>query len=173
MIAQSAETDQAVRPPSKLATTPVLYSADEEFAIGGSRVVRSSDSDEVTLAAAGITLHEALAAADELAAEGVAARVIDLYSVKPIDQQTLIEAAEATGVIVTVEDHHPEGGIGDAVLEVFAKSNSRPRIVTLAVRVMPTSGTSAELLAQAGIDRARIADTVRELVTARASSSVR
>ena len=155
------------------AETPVLYSADEEFEIGGSRVVRSSDSDEVTLAAAGITLHEALAAADELSAEGVAARVIDLYSVKPIDQQTLIEAAEATGVIVTVEDHHPEGGIGDAVLEVFAESSSRPRIVTLAVRVMPTSGTPAELLAQAGIDRARIADTVRELVTGRASSSVR
>jgi transketolase len=153
------------------AETPVLYSADEEFEIGGSRVVRSSDSDEVTLAAAGITLHEALAAADELAAEGVAARVIDLYSVKPIDQQTLIEAAEATGVIVTVEDHHPEGGIGDAVLEVFAENSSRPRIVTLAVRVMPTSGTPAELLAQAGIDRARIADTVRTLVTARSKSA--
>jgi transketolase len=94
------------------AATPVLYASDEEFKIGGSRVVRSSDSDEVTLVAAGITLHEALAAADALAAEGVTARVIDLYSVKPIDEQTLIEAAEATGLIVTVEDHHPEGGIG-------------------------------------------------------------
>ena len=109
----------------------------------------------------------------QLAAEGVAARVIDLYSVKPIDAQTLIEAAEATGAIVTVEDHHPEGGIGDAVLEVFADSDSRPRIVMLAVRVMPTSGTPAELLAQAGIDRVQIAETVRELVAARSSSSVR
>ena len=138
------------------ASLPVLYAADEEFEIGGSRVVRSSDSDEVTLVAAGITLHEALAAADELAAEGVAARVIDLYSVKPIDEQTLIEAAEATGVIVTVEDHHAEGGIGDAVLEVF----EAPRIVTLAVRVMPTSGTR-RAARQAGIDRVQIAETVR------------
>jgi transketolase len=149
------------------AELPVLYAADEQFEIGGSRVVRSSDDDEVTLVAAGITLHEALAAAEQLATEGVAARVIDLFSVKPIDAKTLIEAADATGVIVTVEDHHPEGGIGDAVLEVFAESGSRPRIVTLAVRVMPTSGTPAELLAQAGIDRGRIAETVRELVAER------
>jgi transketolase len=90
-------------------------------------------------------LHEALAAAEQLAAEGVAARVIDLYSVKPIDAHTLTEAAEATGAIVTVEDHHLEGGIGEAVLDVFAGSASPPRIVTLAVRVMPTSGTPAEL----------------------------
>jgi transketolase len=153
------------------ASTPVLYAADEEFEIGGSRVVRSSDSDEVTLVAAGITLHEALAAADALAREGVAARVIDLYTVKPIDEQTLIEAAEATGVIVAVEDHHAEGGIGDAVLEVFADSGSRPRIVTLAVRVMPTSGTPAELLAQAGIDRVQIAETVRTLIAAGSRSA--
>ena len=151
--------------------TPVLYAAEEEFEIGGSRVVRSSDNDEVTLVAAGITLHEALAAADELAAEGVAARVVDLYSVKPIDEQTLIEAAEATGVIVTVEDHHAEGGIGDAVLEVFADTSARPRIVILAVRAMPTSGTPAELLAQAGIDRVQIAETVRSLVAVRSISA--
>jgi transketolase len=153
------------------ASTPVLYATDEEFEIGGSRVVRFSDGDEVTLVAAGITLHEAIAAADELAGEGVAARVVDLYSVKPIDEQTLIEAAEATGVIVTVEDHHAEGGIGDAVLEVFADSSTRPRIITLAVRVMPTSGTPAELLAQAGIDRVTIAETVRTLVAARSRSA--
>jgi transketolase len=155
------------------AALPVLYAADEEFEIGGSRVLRSSDDDEVTLVAAGITLHEALVAATQLAAEGVAARVIDLYSIKPIDAQALIEAAEATGAIVTVEDHHPEGGIGDAVLEVFADSDLRPRIIMLAVRVMPTSGTPAELLGQAGIDRVQIAETVRELVAARSSSSVR
>jgi transketolase len=149
--------------------TPVLYTATEEFEIGGSRVIRSSDDDQATIVAAGITLHEALAAADELAAEGVAARVIDLYSVKPIDTQTLTEAAEATSLIVTVEDHHPEGGIGDAVLAVFADSSSRPRIVTLAVRVMPTSGTPVELLAQAGIDRAQIAETVRTLIAARST----
>jgi transketolase len=151
------------------ASTPVLYAAEEEFEIGGSRVVRSSDRDELTLVAAGITLHEALAAAEELAAEGLAVRVIDLYSVKPIDEQTLIDAAEATGVIVTVEDHHAEGGIGDAVLEVFADDSSRPRILALAVREMPTSGTPAELLAQAGIDRVQIAETARTLVAARSN----
>ncbi|HXT43564.1 MAG TPA: transketolase [Pseudonocardiaceae bacterium] len=152
------------------AATPVLYPADEEFPIGGSRVVRCSGRDDVTLVAAGITLHEALAAADELADQGVTARVVDLYSIKPIDKQTLIDAAEATGVIVTVEDHHPEGGIGDAVLEVFADTSSRPRIGTLAVRVMPTSGTPAELLGQAGIDRTQIAQTVRTLLVARSTS---
>jgi len=146
------------------ASTPVLYPPDEEFRIGGSHVIRSSEDDEVTIIAAGITLHEALAAAEELAGEGVAARVVDIYSVKPIDEQTLIEAAEATGILVTVEDHHAEGGIGDAVLEVFANTDSRPRILTLAVRVMPTSGTPAELLAQAGIDRLQIAETVRTLL---------
>jgi transketolase len=151
--------------------TPVLYHAEEEFEIGGSRVLRSSESDQVTLVAAGITLHEALAAADQLATEGIPARVIDLYSVKPIDAQTLLEAAEATAVIVTVEDHHPEGGIGDAVLEVFADATSRPRIVMLAVRVMPTSGTPRELLAQAGIDRHKITETARTLVKQAASAS--
>ena len=153
------------------AATSVLYAAGEEFEIGGSRVLRSSDADEVTIVAAGITLHEALAAADELAHDGVSARVIDLYSVKPIDAQTLIEAAEATGAIVTVEDHHPEGGIGGAVLEAFADSDSRPRIVALAVREMPTSGTPAELLAQAGIDRTHIVEAVRALVAQRLTSA--
>jgi transketolase len=151
------------------AATPVLYGPSERFEIGGSHVIRSSNADEITLVAAGITLHEALAAADELAGEGIVARVIDLYSIKPIDEQTLLEAAEATGAIVTVEDHRAEGGIGDAVLEVFGDSTSRPRIVTLAVRVMPTSGTPAELLAQAGIDRAHIAETARKLARTPAS----
>ncbi|MGI8623243.1 MAG: transketolase, partial [Solirubrobacteraceae bacterium] len=151
------------------AATPVLYRPEESFEIGGSRVVLSSGgADEVTIVAAGITLHEALAAAAELAQDGVPARVIDLYSVKPIDEQTLIEAADATGAILTVEDHHPEGGIGDAVLEVFADTATRPRIVTLAVREMPTSGTPAELLTQAGIDREHIVRAARELVGARA-----
>jgi transketolase len=151
--------------------TPVLYHAEEEFEIGGSRVLRSSESDQVTLVAAGITLHEALAAADQLATEGIPARVIDLYSVKPINAQPLLEAAEATALIVTVEGHHPEGGIGDAVLEVFADATSRPRIVMLAVRVMPTSGTPHELLAQAGIDRHKITETARTLVKQAASAS--
>jgi transketolase len=142
----------------------VLYPADDEFHIGWSRVLRCSIHDEVTLVAAGITLHEALAAADTLAVDGIAARVIDLYSIKPIDATVLREAAEATGMIVTVEDHHPEGGLGDAVLEVLADTTARPRIVSLAVRGMPTSGTPAELLAQAGIDRDQITKTVLGLL---------
>jgi transketolase len=153
------------------AATSVIYGADEQFEIGGARVLRSSEADEVALVGAGITLHEALAAAEELAADGIACRVIDLYSVKPIDEHTLHEAAAATGAIVTVEDHHPEGGLGEAVLQVFAARDLRPRIVTLAVRVMSTSGAPDELLAQAGIDRARIAETVRTLVAERSTSA--
>jgi transketolase len=146
------------------AALPALYPPDEQFEVGGSRVLRCSIHDQVTLVAAGITVHEALAAAETLASDGIAARVIDLYSIKPIDALTLIDAAEATGLVVTVEDHHPEGGLGDAVLEVFADTTSRPRLVPLAVRGMPTSGKPEELLAQAGIDRDHITKTVRGLV---------
>jgi len=144
---------------------PVIYSADERFELGGSKVVRSSDGDAVALVGAGITLHEALAAAEKLAEDGIAARVIDLYSVKPIDAATLREAAQATGGrIVTAEDHWPEGGLGEAVLSVFADGDERPRVVTLAVGDMPTSGTPAELLHAAGIDADAIAEAARRLV---------
>ncbi len=146
---------------------PVLYPADEPFPIGGSRVVRSSDSDDVTLVGAGITLHEALAAAETLAGEGISARVIDVYSVKPIDGATLAEAAEATGGIVVVEDHWPEGGIRDAVLEVFAEAGAYVPVTSLAPTDMPTSGTPEQLLDQAGIDRAHIAAAARSLVGAK------
>jgi transketolase len=149
------------------ASTPVIYEPDESFPIGGSKVVRGSDSDDVTIVGAGITLHGALEAATMLESEGLTARVIDLYSVKPIDAETLRAAAEATGGrLVTVEDHWPEGGLGDAVLEVFAEAEERPRVVKLAVREMPGSGTPDELLAEAGIDAAHIADAARRLVGA-------
>ena len=144
--------------------TPTLYDADEGFAIGGSRVLRSSDRDAVAIVAAGITLHEALKAAALLEAEGTNARVIDLYSVKPVDADTLRAAADATGRLVTVEDHWAEGGLGDAVLEVFANAVARPRILKLGVREMPTSGTPSELLEGAGIDAEHIAAAVRNLV---------
>jgi transketolase len=144
--------------------TPVIYPAGESFPIGGSRVVRSSASDHVTLVGAGITLHQALAAADLLAGEGINARVIDLYSVKPVDGETLRQAALATGRIVTAEDHWPEGGLGEAVLSVFADTAERPRIIQLAVRHMPGSATPAQQLAEAGIDAAAIATAARELV---------
>ncbi len=145
--------------------TPVLYSPDEEFAIGGSRVLRSSASDEVALIGAGITVHEALEAADALAEEGIAARVIDLYSIKPLDGETLAAAVEATGGrLVTIEDHWPEGGLGDAVLAALADSDEPPRVVKLAVHEMPKSGTPDELLAAAGIDAEHIAAAARRLV---------
>jgi transketolase len=146
------------------AALPTLYGAYEEFKIGGSRVVRSSERDQVAIVAAGITVHEALKAASELEAEGIHARVVDLYSVKPVDVATLRETALATsGRLVTVEDHRPQGGLGEAVMSVFANSAHRPRIVKLAVRDMPGSGTPAELLAAAGIDAVAIADAARAL----------
>jgi transketolase len=147
--------------------TPVIYGPEEEFPIGGSKVVRSSDDDALTIIGAGITLHEALKAADLLAEEGLNARVIDLYSVKPIDAETLRAAAEATdGRVITVEDHWSEGGLGEAVLSAFADADERPRVVMLAVRELPGSGKPAELLNAAGIDAEHIADAARRLVGA-------
>jgi transketolase len=149
----------------------VLYEAGEDFPVGGAKVVRSSEDDDVTLIGAGITLHEALKAADALAEQGVTARVIDLYSVKPVDEETLRAAAEATGRFVVVEDHWPEGGLAEAVLSVFADSDERPRVEHLAVREMPGSGTPAELLAAAGIDAEHIATAARALVESAVGAS--
>jgi transketolase len=147
------------------ANTPVIYEAGEDFPVGRAKVVRSSESDDVALIGAGITLHEALKAADALAEAGVGARVVDLYSVKPVDVETLRAAAEATGGrFVVAEDHWPEGGLAEAVLSAFADSDERPRVVHLAVRELPGSGTPAELLAAAGIDADHIAAAARELV---------
>ena len=147
------------------ADTPVIYGPDEEFPVGGAKVVRSSEDDDVALVGAGITLHGALEAAEMLAAEGVSARVIDLYSVKPIDEATLREAADVTGGrLVVAEDHRPEGGLGEAVLSVFADSDEKPRVAHLAVRDLPASGKPAELLAAAGIDAESIAAAARSLV---------
>ena len=149
--------------------TRVLYGPDEEFEIGGSRVLRSSDGDDVTIVGAGITVHEALSAAETLADEGISARVIDLYSIKPLDAETLLDAAAATqGRIVTVEDHWPEGGVGDAVLGALAEYDERLHVVKLAVQGMPHSGKPDELLAAAGIDAAHIAEAARALVSAAA-----
>jgi transketolase len=116
----------------------------------------------VAVIGAGITVHEALKAAEVLGEEDIAVRVIDLYSVKPVDVTTLRAAARATGGrLVTVEDHWPEGGIGDAVLDAFADTDERPRVVKLAVREMPGSGKPDELLRFAGIDAESIATAVR------------
>jgi transketolase len=144
---------------------PGLYDSGEQFPVGGSKVLRSSASDAVTLVGAGVTLHECLRAADLLAQEGISARVIDCYSVKPIDAVTLTEAATTTsGRVVTAEDHHPEGGLGSAVSDVLVDARvENLQITRLAVREMPGSGTGEELLAWAGIDAEHIADAARRL----------
>jgi transketolase len=144
---------------------PVLYGPDEEFPIGGSKVPRSSDQDRIALIGAGVTLHNCLAAAEELAGDGIQARVIDLYSVKPVDAATLREASAVTGGrLLVAEDHYPEGGLGAAVMEALAMEESPPRVSHLAVRGLPTSGTPAELMEAAGISAGQIAAAARALL---------
>jgi transketolase len=140
---------------------PRLYETGEEFPIGGSKTLRHSDDDRVTLASAGITLHEALKAADTLAAEGIHARVIDLYSVKPLDLATLHKAAAQTAAVITIEDHYAEGGIGEAV--AAALSDVATPVFSLAVCKLPMSGKPEELLAWESIDAAAIVRRVQEL----------
>ncbi len=143
---------------------PVLYDAGETFPVGGSKVLRQTGADQVTLIGAGITLHECLAAAGQLAADGISARVIDLYSVKPADTATLAAAATG-GRLVIAEDHHPEGGLGSAVLDALTSTGRTDLAVAhLAVREMPGSGTPAELLGASGIDAAHIAEAARRLL---------
>ena len=142
--------------------TPKLYDAGEEFPIGGSKVLRRSDADRATVVGAGVTVFEALKAASALDADGVAVRVIDAYSVKPIDAETLRTALGETGTVVVVEDHWIEGGLGDAVLEALAAGGELSgRVIKLAVTGLPGSGTADELREAAGISAARIAETVR------------
>jgi len=141
--------------------TPLLYGPEEEFPVGGSKTVR--EGSDVALVAAGITLHESLRAADRLAADGVSARVIDCYSVKPIDAAALRAAAAETSLIVVVEDHRIEGGLGDAALDALAGTGDLTgRVIKLAVTDMPGSGTPEELRAWARIDADAIVETVRD-----------
>jgi transketolase len=144
------------------ATAP-LYGPDEEFPVGGSKTLR--DGSDVALVGAGITVHGSLRAADRLAAEGVSARVLDCYSVKPIDAAALRAAATDLGLIVVVEDHRIEGGLGDAVLSALADSGALTgRVIKLAVTDMPGSGTPEELRAWAGIDADAIVQAVRDAI---------
>ncbi len=142
--------------------TPVLYRNDEAFRIGGCKILKSSKADAIAVVAAGITLHEALKAYDELKAEGVLIRVIDLYGVKPVDARTLAETADATGAILTVEDHFVEGGIGEAV--AGALSGHPAPVYSLAVRRMPMSGKPDELLEYEEISRQAIVAKVKEIM---------
>ena len=144
--------------------TPVRTPASETVRIGGSRIAH--EGDDVAIVACGITVDEAVKAAERLAEEGVHARVLDAYSIKPIDGEAVRAAARECGAIVTVEDHWPEGGLGDAVLEALAEGDDHANVVKLAVREMPTSGTPEELLHAAKIDADAIADAAQKLVAA-------
>jgi transketolase len=164
LVAKMADTEGIVYLRTLRPNTPVVYGPDEEFEIGGSRTLR--EGGDVALVGAGITVHEAMKAAETLAGEGIEARVIDLYSIKPLDEATL---RSLTCPIVTVEDHWPEGGLGEAVLSALGDADERPPVVRLAVHGMPHSGKPAELLAEAGIDAAGIAAAARKLAQVKAS----
>jgi transketolase len=131
---------------------PVIYPPGESFPVGGSRVLVRGDGDVVTLIGSGVTVHAALGAAARLAERGIGARVLDCYSIKPLDAAAVVDAARATGVVVTAEDHYPEGGLGSAVAEVLAESGVPARLTRLAVRAIPSAGPVAALTAAAGLD---------------------
>ncbi|PYQ51358.1 MAG: transketolase [Acidobacteria bacterium] len=158
-VEAAARTEGIVYIRTSRPKTKVLYANDEQFPVGGSKTLRRSDKDAVTVVAAGVTLFEALTAADRLLEDGIAVRVIDLYSVQPIDAETLRRAAAETRGIVTVEDHSARGGIGEAVAAAVA---GKARVQVLAVREIPRSGKPAELLRAHGIDADAIVRAVRE-----------
>jgi len=167
LVREMAERTGVVYMRTTRGAYPVLYGPDEAFPIGGAKVVRSSPDDQVTLVGAGVTLHNCLAAADQLGRDGIAARVVDLYSVKPIDTETLVTAAAATrDRLVVVEDHYPAGGIGSAVLEALNDAGHPARLVHLAVRGLPGSGTPAELMDAAGISTGHVVQAAREVLRA-------
>ena len=141
--------------------TPIIYGPEEEFPLGGCKVLRQSDSDLATVIGAGVTLFEALAAYEELQQEGINIRVIDLYSVKPVDANTLMAAAKATKALITVEDHYPAGGIGEAVMAALAPNPVR--LYCLAVTKKPKTGKPAELLDYEDISRSAIVRLVKQI----------
>jgi transketolase len=166
LVAEMADTEGIAFLRTLRPKTPVIYDPSEDFPIGGSKIVRSSEEDVVTVVATGITVHEAIKAADELQESGVAVRVIDAYSIKPIDAETLWAAAQATeGNVVAVEDHWPEGGLGEAVLSALSGEAYPLHFEHLAVGNMPGSGKSEELMDAAGISANHIADAVRKLAS--------
>ena len=142
--------------------TPIIYNEEDEFFIGGSKVLRSSERDEITIVASGITLFEALAAYGELKEDGILVRVIDLYSIKPIDYATLAKAVSETKAIITVEDHFREGGIGEAVASSISGLGSK--LYILAVEKMPRSGKPDELLDYEGISKKAIVKKIKEIL---------
>jgi transketolase len=165
LVEQMAERSGVVYMRTTRGAYPVLYAAGEAFPVGGAKVLRATDADQVTLIGAGVTLHACLDAADQLKADGISARVIDVYSVKPIDTDTLTAAAAATGgKLVIAEDHHPEGGLGSAVVDALTGAGRADLTVRhLAVAELPGSGTSEELLDAAGISAGHITAAGRDM----------
>ncbi|TMR25510.1 transketolase [Nonomuraea turkmeniaca] len=162
LVAEMADVEGVSYLRTTRGSTPVIYEPGERFPVGGSRVLRHSPDDRATIVAAGVTVHEALAAADELAASGVPVGVIDLYSVKPVDAAALAEAATTTGTLITVEDHRLEGGLGDAVMDAVCELG--PRVTKLGVTGLPGSATPEEQLSDARIDRHAIVAAVKRLL---------
>ena len=162
LVVLAAETPGIVYIRTTRPKTPILYSSEDEFAVGGSRVLRSSPGDQATIVAAGITLHEALTAYEELLDQGIPVRVIDLYSIKPVDGTTLRQAVRETGAMVTVEDHYAAGGLGDAVLDTLAGEQTRFR--KLAVSTLSRSGSCGELMEMQGISAKAIRQAVEALL---------
>jgi transketolase len=143
--------------------TPLIYGKDEKFPIGGSKVLRKSQSDVATVIGAGLTVHEALKAYDELKDERISVRIIDAYSVEPIDKDNLSKEVEKAGKkVVVVEDHFQNGGLGDAVAQALS---GKAEIVHLAVKDLPRSGKPEELLDKYGIDASHIKKAVKELIS--------
>jgi transketolase len=165
LVRSMADTDGLLYLRTTRGAYPVLYGPDETFPLGGSKLLRGGEEDDVALIGAGVTLHECLAAAEELERDGVRARVLDLYSVKPVDVEALSEASRATGGrLVVAEDHYPQGGIGAAVMEALSLEADPPRVAHLAVRGLPGSGTSAELLDEAGISARHVVEAAHMLL---------
>ncbi|MYF55258.1 transketolase [Candidatus Poribacteria bacterium] len=163
LVAEAAAHEGIVYLRTSRPKTAILYDANDSFPIGGSKVVKKSDRDKVTVVAAGITLHEALKAHETLSTEGISIRIIDVYSIKPIDAKTLISAAADTNnTLITVEDHYPEGGLGDAVLDAVATAGIC--VHKLAVTGIPRSGKPEELLELHGINANAIIQKVKDVV---------
>ena len=164
LVAEAAAYQGIVYLRTSRPTTPILYDAAESFPIGGSKILRESDNDSVTVVAAGVTLHETLKAHEMLAMDGIAIRVLDLYSVKPVDKKALQAAASQTNnTLITVEDHYPEGGLGDAVLGAVAADGVC--VHKLAVTGIPRSGKPDELLEHHGISANAIVQKVKETIS--------
>jgi transketolase len=166
LVKAMADTDGVVYIRTTRGAYPVLYSDGDDFRIGGSKLLRQSPNDRVALIAAGVTVHNCLAACEELEGAGIKTRLIDVYSIKPIDKETLRDAVRVTGGrLIVVEDHYPEGGLGAAVMEALAAETDPPRIVHLAVRGLPGSGKPQELMDKAGISTRHIVAAARQIVT--------